>query len=470
MSTLATAAGKEWSVQPAAASLIYDLTERFVSHSPFLLDLRDRLRNETGTRLIDWIDFIELPVDEEMQSRLLVAGFEVGALGRWRHPGGMFPEIRSRAAVTKEADGSASLEQADAICVLKVESVIDFLDAHGVRDHGRVHGVPLGRVRWATVSSEPGSGRAGWGRVEVRVMERHDLRRFEADESPVPAELVLEFAERFRLRRRDWPTDEEGFRELRHLLNESSAAIGQGRTCDLFFAAERSYWQGRNRAARVQKARQDALGLGWANHDHHTYRSSREHFSELMFLFESIGFECRERFYAGREAGWGAQVLEHPGMGIVIFADVDLSPDEVTTDFAHHPLPPRDDLGTIGLWCRLHGEAVLQAGMHHLECQFDFTAAAEQLRAEQVGTMKPFTDLPYLRQAFTQGEIWPVSEARVRALRAANRITPEQAERFLSQGALGSHLEILQRDDGYKGFNQKGINEIILGTDPRGAH
>ena len=37
------------------------------------------------------------------------------------------------------------------------------------------------------------------------------------------------------------------------------------------------------------------------------------------------------------------------------------------------------------------------------------------------------------------------------------------------QGALGSHLEILQRDEGYKGFNQTGINEIIKSTDPRRA-
>jgi hypothetical protein len=36
------------------------------------------------------------------------------------------------------------------------------------------------------------------------------------------------------------------------------------------------------------------------------------------------------------------------------------------------------------------------------------------------------------------------------------------------QGALGSHLEILERNDGYKGFNQTGISQIIRRTDPRG--
>ena len=139
-------------------------------------------------------------------------------------------------------------------------------------------------------------------------------------------------------------------------ISSSTAAIedlGVDRACDLFFAAEREYWQRRNRAAQVQKARQDRLGIGWANHDHHTYRSSREHFARLISVFEKLGFHCRERFYAGRQAGWGAQVLEQPNAGIVIFADVDLSPDELLIDFAHEPLPEREQLG--------HGRPLVRA-------------------------------------------------------------------------------------------------------------
>jgi hypothetical protein len=52
-------------------------------------------------------------------------------------------------------------------------------------------------------------------------------------------------------------------------------------------------------------------------------------------------------------------------------------------------------------------------------------------------------------------------------LQARELITAEQAERFAREGALGSHLEILERNDGYKGFNQTGISEIITRTDPR---
>ncbi len=151
----------------------------------------------------------------------------------------------------------------------------------------------------------------------------------------------------------------------------------------------------------------------------------------------------------------------------MIFADVDLSPEEVAADFAHEPLAEREHLGTVGLWCELHGEAFLEAGMHHLELQFDFDAAREQLARNGVETMAPFTDFPYLRQAFTKGEMWPVDARRIERLLSARRITAEQAERFGREGALGSHLEILERNDGYKGFNQTGISEIITRTDPR---
>ena len=81
--------------------------------------------------------------------------------------------------------------------------------------------------------------------------------------------------------------------------------------------------------------------------------------------------------------------------------------------------------------------------------------------------MKPFTDLPYLKQAFTEGELWPVDAQRREAALAAGAITHQQAEQFRRDGVLGSHLEILQRDEGYKGFNPSGINAIIRATDPR---
>jgi hypothetical protein len=106
--------------------------------------------------------------------------------------------------------------------------------------------------------------------------------------------------------------------------------------------------------------------------------------------------------------------------------------------------------------------------MHHLEAQFDFESLREQLEREDgVKTMKPFTNFTYLRQAFTEGERWQVSEKRITAALQAGYITQQQAQQFKEQGAIGSHLENLERNEGFKGFNQTGVSEIIAATDPR---
>jgi hypothetical protein len=343
---------------------------------------------------------------------------------------------------------------------IKVESMDDFLGRHGLRGATQIEGAKGSPLRKAKIASE--------GDAELWAVERHGYRGWNLPEVGThQLRHASRHAERFRRRKRRFERDEAAFDHAEELIRAAVEDLGAGWASDLFFAAEREYWTSRNRAARVQKARQDALGLGWANHDHHTYRSSRQHFARLIRLLEKLGLACRERFYAGREAGWGAQVLQHPESSIVVFADVDLGRDEVSGDFAHEPLAPADQLGTVGLWCRLHGEALLQAGMHHLECRFDFEAACEQLRQAGVQVLKPFTDLRYLKQAFTEGEIWPVEEGRIQAALASGVVTRQQAEAFLRSGAVGSHLEILQRDDGYKGFNKAGINEIIRETDPR---
>ena len=64
--------------------------------------------------------------------------------------------------------------------------------------------------------------------------------------------------------------------------------------------------------------------------------------------------------------------MEHAVTGIVLFVDLDLAPGERNIDFAHEPLAEVERPGTIGLWVGLHGESLLEAGMHHLEGQFDF--------------------------------------------------------------------------------------------------
>jgi len=439
-----------WHPQPDAAAFVQRIIDGFKVER-----FAARLQVETGTRLIDWVDHFSLHPSRKLNAELTAIGYrEVGDC-TWKNETGIFPRFYVSRAVKFPS------------IFLKVDSVEDFLEAlkpHGLLNDHEPIGGPGASIRYVEMSEDHfGDGLGLFG-----VVERHGNPSL-IFKSPLEHDVacVARHAERLHQRQRTFPNDADGFHYARKLIQAAADDLGMPRACDLFFRAERAYWQSRNRAAQIQKMRQDALGLGWANHDHHTYRSSREHFKEMISVFEMMGFKCRERFYAGKEAGWGAQVLEDPMTGVVIFADVDLSPEEVAQDFSHEPLPPRDKLGTVGLWCKLHGEAFLQAGMHHLECQFDFNAARDGLKEVGVDSMKPFTDFAYLRQAFTKGEVWPVAEERIAALLEQKLITPQQGETFRAKGAVGSHLEILERNDGYKGFNQTGINEIIRDTDPR---
>jgi hypothetical protein len=72
-----------------------------------------------------------------------------------------------------------------------------------------------------------------------------------------------------------------------------------------------------------------------------------------------------------------------------------------------------------------------------------------------------------LNQAFTQPEMWPIAPERLNALEKAGQITAEARARFEANGAAGSHLEVLQRWEGFKGFNKTGISSIIKETDAR---
>jgi hypothetical protein len=290
----------------------------------------------------------------------------------------------------------------------------------------------------------------------------------------IPQEMEPDYPERYLAAYERWATRQRTFEDpvarMERTLSLAEALVddlGANTVAWIAFAAERAHWQRRNRAGQMQRARQDQLGLGWANHDHHTFRSSRETFHLLIEILETLGFHRRERFYAGAEAGWGAQVMEQTACGFAVFADVDLSPEEVSGDFAHQPLPPRETLGTVGLWCALHGDSMLAAGLHHLAVRLDFDAAAPDLAAWGVEMMEPFSDFSYLRQAFTRGERWEVPTRRLAPLVTANQIGADQRERFVAEGAVGSHLESIQRGEGFKGFNQQTVSDIIRRTDPR---
>lgn len=447
----------DWPLCYEAENVILQSIDAFLERTAFARTLGERMRNETGTLFLDWIDHLVLPPSAEADLRRVgytnEHGVEIAAARRclW-HPEAMLPRALIDADIRSAGHPHA--------VALRVDSLADFLAVHGIV--ARPEGAPMTRYRKAVVVREA-SG------PELAVVERRGYRGYvPIEHAPSASAALLKAHELWRTRNRDPHGD--NFQEAFALLDELVSRVGRDAACHVVFAEERIYWERRNRAGQVQKRRQDALGLGWANHDHHTFRSSREHFVDLMKCLEKLGFERRERYYAGAQAGWGAQILEQPIEGIVAFCDVDLEPHETEIDFSRVGLPASKRLGTIGLWVGLHGESFLGAGMHHLECRFDYALLREQLAAQNVQTMNPFSDFPFLKQAFTEGERWPVRRERAERLLKAELIDRAQFQKFVSEGAIGSHLENLQRKGGFKGFNQKSVSVIIQATDPRAQH
>lgn len=443
----------QWQCQPRAETLILDLLDKACQANVDIAHLQSELLKHTSTRLFDWIDHVIAGYTTTLEKELDESGFVCESATQtyrvFHHPGAQLPRI-----VVKDHDQPVA---GIAVCV---ESIADYLMTRGISRW--IEGTPLSPYRRCCISTDRN--------VSLWVVERKGTLFIEpVYQDPLVIEQYLEATEKWQTRPRHAEGgDEQALMDKTiALAQELVRLVGQDRAAWIVLEVERKYWQSRNTAGQIQKNRQDRLGMGWANHDHHTFRSSRRAFHQLVRLFEVLGFHCRERYYTGKEAGWGAQIMENPICKLVLFLDVDLAPDELAIDFAHHPMQDLKTLGTIGLWCGLHGDSILGAGMHHLEAQFMFDELSQDLGHVGIRMMEPFSNFAYLKQAFTAGEAWTVEPKRIQALFKQGKITQEQVDKFVAFGAVGSHLENLQRREGYKGFNQKNVSVIIKKTDPR---
>lgn len=240
---------------------------------------------------------------------------------------------------------------------------------------------------------------------------------------------------------------EEGFDKTVDLVREVVAQIGKERAAYEWAQAEVRFWEARNRAATLQGNRQREIGLGWANKDHITYRNSKAFFPRTIEILEYLGFEKRERLDAEE---FTAQVMEHKVLGISAFVDVDP--------------PEQKEFGTVGLWVKLHGESMLSAGLHHMAARYDFLKVQEVLKKQGVHFRPPFSNFEDLKQVFTEGEKRPISERRARRLFQEGIVTENQMRDYITEGAVYTHLENIQRGNGFKGFNQRSVNKTLRDT------
>lgn len=440
MATFRDYKDRSWTTQPDAEAVLKALLARAASANPAITAFATRIHEAAGLRLRDILDHLVVPEDET--GALARAGWTAGDDGVWRHRDGYFPDV---------------LSGPQRIVAFRCESVAATLERHG---GGTIEGVPYGPLRRASLSEAGG--------VILRAVERNGYTGYDL---PVVAPALIRagrlHAQAFRARRRQFDSVGQGLDHTEALVDAAVADLGAHWACDIWLRAERDYWMARCPAGQMQKARQDQVGLGWCNIDHHTYDSSRAHFRQTIRILEKLGYEMREMLYAGALAGWGSQILEQPVLRSTIFADVDLAPEEVDIDFAHDVLPPLDRHRRCGLWVAIHGESMLEAGLNHVAGMYDQSVLRDQLTGLGLRMMSPFSNFPFLYQELTEGNRLPVEPARIDALEAGGHISAEAAEDFRLNGVIALHLENLERNDGYKGFNKPGIDGVLRAIDPR---
>lgn len=433
----------QWVPQPDAEVFLAEILDSALSRCAAARSFSYALRDRCAVRLRDIIDHVVFN-NPGWNEPLESAGWQRMPDGVYRHSKGYFPDFVPGSVATGIA--------------FRTDSVQNFVDAHGLDAH--IEGKANGPYRRAEVFVGEG--------VAFLAVERNGHVTWEIPETPDAlireARILMQC---FRSRRRQFNEVSDGLEHTEKLVDRAVETLGKHWACDLFFRAEREYFTSRCRAAELQHQRQLAMGIGWANIDHHTYDSSRPWYRGTIRILEKLGYECRELFYAGHQAGWGSQILEQPVLRSTIFADIDLAPEELDIDFSHLPLGPLPKARRAGLWCTMHGESILEAGLNHIACLYDQRLFRQQLESMGIRMMAPFSDFPELYQELTRGQWWPVDPVRIDQLEKEGHLSAEEAENFRLNGAIGAHLENIERNDGFKGFNQPGIDGVLRIIDPR---
>src|SRR4051794_28794958 len=126
--SLATAdpAAFDWKRWPETETVVGEWIAAAVEGNAFAANLAGRMRDETNTRFVDWVDHLVVINQPGLPRRLKALGYvpqaEPYAVGTpvYSHPGGIFPKLALAAGV-----GPAVREVA-----IRVESIAAFSQVH----------------------------------------------------------------------------------------------------------------------------------------------------------------------------------------------------------------------------------------------------------------------------------------------------------------------------------------------------
>jgi hypothetical protein len=385
----------EWLCHPQAE----DFIEQHVAALPAACTWQKDLAF-TNTRLVDWLDHLTLANSAGLQGKLAELGFipedvaaETGDTVYY-HPCALLPRVILR-------DGTSAGPGAVVALAVRVEDANQFIQVHQMQ--ATIEGTPFGPYRRARVWQQNG--------CEFLIVERRGYWGFVPVEAPPDYPLrYLHAFERWNSRPRQFDDARRALSQALSLARSLINELGTNLAAWVIFAAERDYWQ-RHYQEQVTSSREDRLGMGWVNRNHYTFRSSRKTFGALVQLLEILGFGPHLCFNASARIGWGAQVLQQPACRVTVFVDLDSS-DTIENE-------PK-------LWCTLHGESMLIAGLYHLIGRFvrsdkvSVPLSGDLEAIEPVGlmagwegeTINPFATL---RQALAQEQAWDVHASSRRA-------------------------------------------------------
>ncbi len=414
-----------WSDYSEAHAFVQGIIKQSFDAAPEAEALMQRLLSGCGLSAFDMIDHIAMP-KSELAERL---GWSFTG-GAWRAPHPLLPPI---------------WESPRMQIGFRVEAMEAFFAALG--REGAIDGARFGPFRIATFTS--------MNAVTFCAVERFGWVGLKP---PPPSARIIRRArihqQIFRTRRRQFQNIERALAYTLRLSQAAAADLGPQWAGALFARAEREYWQTRSALASTPHRRQRAAGVGWCTTANLSYASSRAHLPKLIQILETLGYRHRATLVRRRDAlDWAALPFDPPPGAPIIRVHFDLAPYETVDEVLRGATAPLTWHGRPGIWCALHGESILEAGLHGLSARYDPACArllsTNDYQARSSGDCQD--DLP------TFWEHRPVSPGRADALEREGYLPPLQTENYRLLGAGASYFSAVTA----KGLDPEKIGSLF---------